>query len=116
VRFPFILGLVNRLPRALLLAIALTAGCASVRLAAQAPSAPPAAAAVSNIFTGTITELKTESITVVRRVTGQAAVTRSFVRDAQTTVEGRLRLKSRVTIRFRMLDDGSFAAVHIIVR
>jgi hypothetical protein len=104
------------LPRALLLAIALTAGCGSAQLAAQGTSASEKAAPASNIFTGAVTELTADSITVVRRVTGQNAVTRSFVRDGQTTVEGKLRLKGRVTIRFRMLDDGSFAAVHIIVR
>jgi hypothetical protein len=117
--FPTILETVTRLRRALVLAIPLIALSVPARLCAQAaPQTPPApkAAPAANIFSGTITELTDDSITVVRKVIGREAVTRSFTRDAQTTVEGTLRLKARVAVRFRPVEDGTFAAVHIIVR
>jgi hypothetical protein len=79
----------------------------------QSPAPVPPAA---NIFSGTVTQLTDDSITVVRKVIGRDAVTRSFTRDAQTTVEGTLKVKARVAVRFRTEEDGTFAAVHIIVR
>jgi len=86
---------------------------------AELPGQPPPTlqkAPAANIFSGTVTKLDGDTITVVRRPIGREAVTRLFVRDEQTTVEGMLKLRARVTVRFRPLDDGGFAAVHIIVR
>jgi hypothetical protein len=68
------------------------------------------------IFSGTVTQVTDRSLTVVRKVPGQQPVTREFTRDDKTTVEGKLRNKARVTVRYKALDDGGFLAVHIIVR
>ena len=68
------------------------------------------------IFSGTVTQVTDRSLTLVRKVPGQQAVTREFIRDDKTTVEGKLRNKARVTVRYKALDDGGFLAVHIIVR
>src|SRR5579863_1738211 len=65
---------------------------------ASAPKAAKAAPA-DDIFSGTVTKLTADSVTVVRRVPGHAAVTREFVRDEQTKVEGKLRERARVTVR-----------------
>ena len=79
-------------------------------------STPKKAAPSSDIFSGTVTNLTDESLTVVRKTLGHDAVTRQFVRDADTKVEGKLREKARVTVRYRAGDEGQFRAVYIIVR
>ncbi len=84
---------------------------------APAPGVPGKKAAPSaDIFSGTVTKLTDESVTVVRKVAGHDAVTREFVRDGSTKVEGKLREKVRVTVRYKAGDDGGFVAVYIIVR
>ena len=81
----------------------------------SAPKAAKAAPA-ADIFSGTVTKLTADSVTVVRRVPGHAAVTREFVRDEQTKVEGKLRERVRVTVRYKAGEDDGFIAVYIIVR
>jgi hypothetical protein len=74
-------------------------------------------APAGDIFSGTVTMLQPDSLTVVRRVTGQPAVTRTFVLDSKTRIEGRLKARARVTVRFVAgADEGLFTAVYIIVR
>ena len=87
-------------------------------LSSQEPdtTAPKTTVPSEDIFSGTVTRLTDRSVTIVRRVPGQPPVTREFTRDAGTTVEGKLRSKARVTVRYKALDDGGFVAVHIIVR
>lgn len=80
--------------------------------APKATNAAPAA----DIFSGTVTKLTADSVTVVRRVPGHAAVTREFLRDEQTKVEGKLRERARVTVRYKAGEDDGFIAVYIIVR
>jgi hypothetical protein len=83
----------------------------------QVPEAPKKAAVIANDkFSGTVTELNPESVTVVRTVPARDAVTRKFLLDAQTKVEGKLRLKARVTVQYQVEDEGQFRALHIIVR
>jgi hypothetical protein len=69
-----------------------------------------------DIFSGTLKQFTDGSITVVHKVTGRQAVTREFTRDAGTTIEGKLRIAARVTVRYKALGNGGFVAVHIIVR
>ena len=89
-------------------------------IAAQTPStpapAPKKAAPSADIFSGTVTKLTDESVTVVRKVAGHEAVTREFARGASTKVEGKLREKVRVTVRYKAGGDGGFVAIYIIVR
>ena len=78
--------------------------------------APPKKPAVVNDkFSGTITEMNADSLTVVRTVPAKDAVSRKFALDSQTKIEGKLRLKARVTVQYQA-EDGQFRAVHIIVR
>jgi Domain of unknown function (DUF5666) len=81
------------------------------------PDAPKKAAVIANDkFSGTVTALSPDSVTVVRAVPARDAVTRKFLLDAQTKVEGKLRIKARVTVQYSVEDEGQFRAVHIIVR
>ena len=93
-------------------AIALCATPASPAYAQESPNAQPAS---QNFFSGTITAVTPESITVVRKGLGKDSVTRTFVVDSATTTEGHLRVKAKVTVRFAAIENGE-RAVHIIVR
>jgi hypothetical protein len=83
----------------------------------QEPGAtqPKNIAPSAQIFSGTVTRMTDNSITAVRKVVGHDPVTRDFVRDAHTQVEGKLNLGARVTVRYKAADEG-FLALHIIVR
>ncbi len=74
---------------------------------------PPA----GDIFSGTVTILQPDSVTVVRKVAGRPVVTRTFGLDSKTRIEGRLKARARVSVRFAAgADEGLFTAVYIIVR
>jgi hypothetical protein len=81
-----------------------------------APTTPKKASVVNDKFSGTVTELSADSLTVVRSVPAKDAVTRKFALEPQTKVEGKLRVKARVTVQYLAEDEGQFRAVHIIVR
>jgi hypothetical protein len=82
------------------------------------PSSPPArkTAPANPNFSGTVTDVKPDSITVVRKLPAKDPVTRTFAMDSKTTVEGRIRENVRVTVRYAPQEDGSLRAVHVIVR
>ncbi len=85
-----------------------------VPLGAQSPPAtdqPPH----GEFFSGVITVLANDQITVSRNVPGKNADVRVFLIAKETRVEGKLHLKARVTVRYAHSDDGDHA-VHIIVR
>lgn len=65
-------------------------------------------------FSGTITALTDDKITVSRTVLGKSEA-RTFVITTDTRVEGKLRVKVRVTVRFAT-EDETDRALHIIVR
>ena len=71
--------------------------------------------AADQFFSGTITALTENKITVSRTVLGKNSSTHTFLVTPQTRVEGKPKLKSRVTVRFVSSQDGDLA-VHIIVR
>lgn len=87
-----------------------------------AQSAPPTnpsahkATPANSYFSGTVTEVKPDSITVVRKLPAKDPVARTFVMDGKTTIEGHIREKTRVTVRYAMQEDGALRAVHVIVR
>jgi hypothetical protein len=99
--------------RALLLAVLTLVPAFSAQQGAQTPPRKPA---VNDIFSGTVTELAADSITVVRKLPARDAVTRKFLLSPQTTIEGKLHEKARVTVRYQPADEGQYRAVHIIVR
>ena len=79
---------------------------------------PPAAEDGSNktdFFSGIVTELNQTSLTVNRKGIGQDSATHTFTIDAKTRVEGKLRVRAKVTVRF-VSDEQGLVAVHIIVR
>jgi hypothetical protein len=67
-------------------------------------------------FSGTITQLTADSVTVVRTVPARDAVTRTFVLDAKTKVEGHLRVQARVTVQYDSPEEGQYRATRIIVK
>jgi hypothetical protein len=78
-----------------------------------APPPQKKASPANDIFSGTVSELTADSVTVLRRTPAGAS---TFRLDAQTRVEGNLRLKARVTVRYETGEDGQLHALHIIVR
>jgi hypothetical protein len=82
---------------------------------AKAQSAPPSERPRNEFFSGVITELAEDKITVFKSVVGKNAETRTFLITPETRVEGNLRLKARVTVRYTRDPEGD-RALHIIVR
>jgi hypothetical protein len=66
-------------------------------------------------FSGTITVLDEEKVTVLKTVLGKNSETRTFLITKETRIEGKLRVKARVTVRYTHDDEGN-RALHIIVR
>ena len=79
-------------------------------------AAPPAAEETTyEFFSGIVLQLPEGRLTVSRAVLGKPAENRSFLIKADTKVEGKLKVKARVTVGFKSSDDGD-VAVRIIVR
>jgi hypothetical protein len=77
----------------------------------------PSAAAVKKadaFFAGTVVEFTDEKITVTRTVLGKPE-NRSFAMTPETKIEGRLRVRVRVTVRYTSDENGDTATM-IIVR
>lgn len=68
-----------------------------------------------NFYSGYVVELSADKVSVERSILGQPPETRSFILTKKTKVEGRMKVKSRVTVQFGPSDDGE-VALHIIVR
>lgn len=66
-------------------------------------------------FSGTIVQYERSKVTVSRTVLGKASSLRTFLLTPRTRIEGRLRLKARVTVQYVSSPDGD-QATHIIVR
>jgi len=66
-------------------------------------------------FSGTITLMDEEKLTVLKTVLGKTSETRTFLITKETRIEGKLKLKARVTVRYTHEDEG-YRALHIIVR
>jgi hypothetical protein len=81
----------------------------------QAQEQPPAAEPNYEFVSGTITELPAGAIVVNRALLGKPPENRTFIINAETKIEGRLRTHARVTVGFKTTDEGD-VAVRIIVR
>ncbi len=68
-----------------------------------------------DFFSGVVLTFSPDSITVNRKGLGQDSQTRTFMVDSNTRIEGKLRVKAKVTIRFAASESGD-RAVRIIVR
>lgn len=93
-------------------AFALLLGLCAPTGAQETPPVPPAE---GQFFAGSVTALTKQKITVARSVLGKSSEVRAFVITPETRVEGSLRTRSRVTVRFVTKDEAD-QAVHIIVR
>jgi hypothetical protein len=102
--------------RILTAVLALEWGIAGLVLHPLSADEPSTAAAkkADAFFAGTVVESTADEITVTRTVLGKPEK-RSFVVTPETKVEGRLRIRVRVTVRY-ISDDGGDTATMIIVR
>ena len=75
----------------------------------------PTLQAQDQFFTGTVTELNDTSVTVTRTALGTESTVHRFAIKPDTHIEGKLKLKARVTVRF-VEEDEVDRAVRIIVR
>jgi len=66
-------------------------------------------------FSGPIVEISTEKITVSRSILGKPAENRTFWIKSDTRIEGKLRVKAKVTVGFVTSDEGDVARL-IVVR
>jgi hypothetical protein len=66
-------------------------------------------------FAGTVVEVRPGALVVGRTVIGSPPENRTFIMTGDTKVEGRLRVKARVTVGYISTDQGDVAA-RVIVR
>jgi len=66
-------------------------------------------------FSGPVVEFSATKITVSRSILGQPAEKHTFLIKADTRIEGRLRVRTKVTVGFVSTDDGDIARL-IVVR
>lgn len=66
-------------------------------------------------FSGPVVELSATKITVSRSILGQPAEKHTFLIKSDTRIEGRLRVRTKVTVGFVTTDDGDVARL-IVVR
>lgn len=66
-------------------------------------------------FAGSVVELTTAKVTVSRTVLGGKTEKRTFVIKPDTRVEGKLKMKAKVTVGFVSSDEGDVARL-IVVR
>ncbi len=70
----------------------------------------------ANFFSGIVTALESgQKITVVRTILGKEPEKRAFAIDENTKIDGQLKVKSKVTVRFAAGASGD-TAVSIVVR
>ena len=79
--------------------------------AQQTQEAPPA----EQYFSGTVVTYAPEKVTVARTVLGRNSSSRYFTITGDTQIEGKLKVKVRVTVQYITKDEVDYA-VHIIVR
>ena len=81
----------------------------------QTQEQPPAERPIDQYFSGTVVSYSTEKVTVARTVLGRNSSSRYFTISPETQIEGKLRVKVRVTVQYVTKDEIDYA-LHIIVR
>jgi hypothetical protein len=66
-------------------------------------------------FSGNVVSFDADKVTVTRRTLTLSWVTKTFLLTTETKIEGTLKPKARVTVKFEKTEDGD-KAIHIIVR
>ena len=84
-------------------------------VAPQNQEPPPAEQPGDQYFSGTVVSYAGERLTVARTVLGKNSSSRDFTITGETQIEGKLKVKVRVTVQFVTKDEIDYA-VHIIVR
>jgi hypothetical protein len=79
------------------------------------PDAPKSEPKYDQTFSGTIVEVMPAKITVSRSILGKPAEMRSFIIKPDTRVEGKLKVRAKVTVGYVTSDDGDVARL-IVVR
>jgi hypothetical protein len=79
------------------------------------PDSPKNEPKYDDTFSGSIVELSTSKIAVSRSILGKQPEKRIFLITSDTRIEGKLRLKLKVTVGFVASDDGDVARL-IVVR
>jgi hypothetical protein len=78
---------------------------------------PPPAEAPYEFVSGTVVDMSGGKIVINRAVPGKPAENHTFTVNAETKVEGDLRVNARVTVGYKTVPDtGELIAVRIIVR
>jgi hypothetical protein len=72
--------------------------------------------AQTDTFSGTVTDLKSDRVTVRRSIAGSTSESKVFLIQSDTRVEGKLHLKARVTVGFVTDENGEAVARLIVVR
>lgn len=88
---------------------------AALFLASAQESQQAKAKAQNDTFSGNIVELSAGKLTVSRSILGGQAVRRTFLIQPDTKIQGKLRVKAKVTVGFVSTDDGDVARL-IMVR
>lgn len=76
---------------------------------------PKSEPSYDDTFSGPVVELSATRITVSRSILGKPAEKHTFVIQADTRIEGRLRVRTKVTVGFVSTDKGDIARL-IVVR
>jgi hypothetical protein len=81
----------------------------------QNQEAPPPEQPTEEYFSGTVVAYGGESVMVARTVLGKTSSARRFVITSETQIEGKLKVKCRVTVQYITKEEVDHA-LHIIVR
>lgn len=79
-------------------------------------SDPQAKSGGQMFFSGNVVEVAADHLSVSRSVLGKAPEKREFKITSATRVEGKIKQKSRVTVRYAAGEEGDIVALAIIVR
>src|SRR3982751_1566241 len=101
----------NRLTGIVLVGLALLMSVCAAQDDNPAAADPP-----YEFVSGTITDLPPGKIVITRSVLGKAPENRTFTVTGDTKIEGKLKLRARVTVGFKPSDEGEPVAMRIIVR
>lgn len=93
------------------LALITPATISLIPAAAQQDTAPSA----EGFFSGNVVEMAPDHVVISRTTLGKPAVKRTFAINGDTKVEGHLKNKSRVTVRYQTGENGD-VALAILVR
>jgi len=107
-----------RLKVAIVLVLVLTVSAGSI-VAQERDAAKPDSSKVEpkydDTFAGSVIELSSNKVTVSRSILGKPPEKRVFMITADTRIEGKLKLKLKVTVGYVASDDGDIARL-IVVR